>query len=187
VSKRHFQATRIFAAEDSLPGAMSWSAARSLVERVCADHDVPVPEITKADGLVVNGSVGLPARPGPLTPLHAAAHILTDPMFPPHGSEFAARWLELAERYAGRYAPLLAMEFIERGVHHTSDEREEKVRRGAVYLANNRRGQVVELVLDDPPERVVGSIEGCTRDALQVGGREFPLSRARYIYKSSVV
>jgi hypothetical protein len=186
VSKRHFQANRIFAAEDALPGAVTWSAAQALVERVCSDHDIPVPNLVQGDALTVGESITLPRKPSRLTVLHALAHLLTDPMFPPHGAEFAAEWLALAHRYT-REGPALEAQLDEQRVHRTAEEREEKVRRGATYLANNRRGQLVELVLDGPPERVAGSLELCDDGLLRVGGREFPLERARYIYRMEMV
>ena len=184
MSKRHFQATKIFAAEDSVPGGMTWVDARTLLKRVCVDHDVPMPEVMPGDQLYIGlSSVTMPRRPSLLTVTHIAAHILTDPMFPPHGSEFAGTWLDLTRRYTGM-GDRLESAFVANGIHYTAEERTEKVRRGAVYLANNRPGQVVELVLDDPPERVVGSIERCNDGVLQVGGREFTMSRCRYIYKA---
>lgn len=187
MSKRHYQANRIFATEDALAGAaVTWSAAQALAERVCSDHDIPVPTLVQGDGLTVGEAITLPKRPTRLAVLHALAHLLTDPMFPPHGAEFAAEWLALAHRYT-KYGPALESELDSQGVHRTAEEREEKVRRGATYLANNRRGQLVELVLDGPPERVSGSIELCEAGTLRVGGREFSLERARYIYRMEMV
>jgi hypothetical protein len=188
--KRHFQGTKVYAAEDALqdPVALSWTATRALVERVCGDYDVPIPPLVAAEAmLVARDRVELPHRPSRVTVLHALAHLLTDPTFPPHGSEFAGRWLNLVEKYGAKAAPALTAEYDARGIHHTAECRVDRVGRAGVYLANNRPGHLVELVLDDPPERVVGSIEGCTHDELVVGGRTFPLERGRYLYKAEVM
>lgn len=171
----------MYAAEDALPPFASVHPT-ILVSRVCADHGIPIPPLRAGERLRVSAD-GAVVPVSAAAALHAAAHMLTNPTLPPHGSEFASTWLDLTRQYAPDLADPLEREFSERGIHHTPEQRVDNVRRGAVYLSNNRPGRLVELVLVDPIERVVGSIGACTRDALTVGGRIFPMHRARYIYR----
>lgn len=185
--KRHWQTHQVYAAEDRVkrPGGLPWSKACALAKQVCEDYELPVANVVAGDALVVaRDRVTLPKpHPRAVSVLHALAHVLTDPAFPPHGAEFCARWLELCDRYAPATGKHLRSALEDLGVHHTAEGRARTARGNATYKATHRRGTVVEVVLDDPPECKRGSIEEVDGDELVLGGDRLPLDRVRYIYE----
>src|ERR1039458_2552333 len=96
--KRHFQTHQVYAAEDRCvrPGGLGWREAIALVKQVRTDYGLPEGQTFMGTSLsVTRDGVTLPSNPKAVTVLHAMAHVLTDPAFPPHGAEFCARWLEM--------------------------------------------------------------------------------------------
>jgi hypothetical protein len=106
-------------------------------------------------------------------------------LFPPHGIEYLEVYLYLLEKYAGEYVARVFREAFERKkVHLTPEVRVVRVRRVAVNAYNSSTPEsrpYVELIADDPPARVWGSLAHVDRERIVVGTVEVPLHRCRYI------
>jgi hypothetical protein len=118
--------------------------------------------------------------------LHAAAHHLTHPVFPPHGAEWAAAYLTLLERWCGvGISAAMREEFDSRDVHHTVEQRLKRVR-----LVNVPRGILAKVVLDDPPEAVICQLLSVEHSTITIsndaGVANLPTERARYISHAPV-
>lgn len=181
------QRSKVHAVESTLfkrDIATSLEDVKDLVAGVCFDYELPPVDVTYGeDRLVTMRSeihVPLWARK-PIVILHSLAHLLTDPVFPPHGAEFAAHWLELTLRCHDFLAADMRAEFDAHGIHYDSEIKQSRARRYAVFLANNRNGARVELVADDPPERIVGPIDAVDEDSVVLGRQRVHLPRLRYV------
>jgi len=117
--------------------------------------------------------------------LHAAAHLAVDPVFPPHGAEFCAALLRAAEGEDRQLAANLRAEFNRRGVHYNADHRRRAAMRSVLQRAGDGTREV-EVVADDPPERLVGRFGGYRRGLdVVVDGTSVPLARLRYFGRVS--
>jgi hypothetical protein len=118
----------------------------------------------------------------PLPVLHALTHHVVNPIFPEHGAEYARQLLVVLERFGSPdLAARMRAEFDAMQVHYDPAVRARRVRRSAVFAANNERGVLAELILDDPPEAILGPVQEVRGGILIIGDREVELDRARYI------
>lgn len=187
-----YQRKRVIAAEDaiwssSLNTVLDLDHVTSLVDEACRTYDLAelhVTEVAANRRLVLReGELLIPpwgARP--LGIAHAVAHLLVNPIFPPHGAEFAELLLEVLHRLVSPgLAELLQQQFDTHHVHYEVTVRQRRTRRAAVYAANNERGVLVELLLADPPERVFGELQSVEGGNVTVGERIVELARGRYL------
>lgn len=121
-----------------------------------------------------------PAEARLIDSLHAVAHLAVDPVFPPHGAEFCAALLHLADSQDAQLGSRLRSEFQRRGVHYTADHRRKAAMRSVLQRAGDGTREV-EVVADDPPERLVGQFGGYRRGLdVVVDGTSVSLGRLRY-------
>lgn len=185
------QRTKLYVAEDAIWRSefnprLSDSAAVHLINEVTAAEDLPEMQVSMPDtgqASIIGTEMSLPpwAR-CPLLILHELSHLTTHHLFPPHGAEFAAGLLVNITRFA---SPALADElrraYDKVGVHYDSITRAARFRRVVVNAANQTEGVLAEVILDQPPERVVGPIHSLQPDHVCVGDRVIELSRGRYV------
>lgn len=119
------------------------------------------------------GAVRAALLPG-LEEAHRHAHALVPPPLPLHGSEWAAKVVELEPRMAAR--------FREHGVCFDPEARNA---RAVQRIGRVRPGAVLRLVLDGPPEEVVGILLRADEARILVytgaGTTEYEAGRLRYM------
>ena len=161
--------------------------ALQLLDRACRAKGEQTPSLEMPDEGIMSASrmrVVVP-RWGlrPIQLAHMLAHSLTPRIYPAHGVEFAALWLELASSWNPASGRALRSALEASRVRSDRARQAQDVRRRLVDTVNNNQGAWVLLTLGDPPEEVYGPISGVRSLAdglVRIDGRVFPLSRVRY-------
>lgn len=119
--------------------------------------------------------------------LHELAHHLTSPVFPSHGIEWIGSFLALIERFiCVDLAREYRAEFESRkDIHTTAKDRIEVVRKRVRGNCNREPGVLTRLVIDNPPEQLLGQLLEVTREGLRMrtisGERTIANEQLRYV------
>lgn len=117
--------------------------------------------------------------------IHCVAHLRTDGVFPPHGAQWARTMLQCCAELAPHLLTKLTETFVRHDVSIDPTEAADRALRRISAAAHRYPSALVRVILDDPPESVVGLLEGDSGDSFELltgrGSVRLEATRLRYV------